>query len=249
MLILAAAAAGLQLPVTAARRSSIFCCAPSDTATDAEVDDGKSAALVADLRLSAARAERGFRVDGALEELRQKVEAVEAANPEPEPVDSPLLLGEWDLEFTDAFDVLSLGLSPLEVGRISQNVRAGASAGELQAENIVELLPPLSSLAAAASLQLPRAATEYCVGATCRRLSGRRVSLVFSKLRVRPWLPFVPWGLPDGVRLEAALPSAAVDALESLTSSAVYLETTYLDEGLRVARGPGGEIYVLARRR
>jgi len=51
------------------------------------------------------------------------------------------------------------------------------------------------------------------------------------------------------VRLEAALPSAAVDALESLTSSAVYLETTYLDEELRVARGPGGEIYVLARRR
>ena len=73
-----------------------------------------------------------------------------------------------------------------------------------QAENIVELLPPLSSLAAAASLQLPRAATEYCVGATCRRLSGRRVSLVFSKLRVRPWLPLLPWGLPDGVRLEAA---------------------------------------------
>ena len=84
-------------------------------------------------RLSALEAALGTRLferlPGGLVPTAAGTEAVEAANPEPEPVDSPLLLGEWDLEFTDAFDVLSLGLSPLEVGRISQNVRAGASAG------------------------------------------------------------------------------------------------------------------------
>lgn len=206
--------------------------------------------LKAALRLSAARAERGFRVGGteALARLREQVAALEALSPEVAPVDSPLLTGEWDLDFTDAFDVLSLGLSPLEIGTISQNVMVSDEPGTLLAENVVEVLPPFSSLLANAGAPLPRAATEYCIGATCKRQTERRVGLVFDRVRVKPYLPFMPFGLPDGLKLEGGLPQPAVEALQRLTENAVYLETTYLDEDLRVARGPSGEIYVLSRR-
>jgi len=218
--------------------------------TAAEAADAGAGPLKAALRLSAARAERGFRVGSAeaLARLREQVAAVEALSPELAPVDSPLLPGEWDLDFTDAFDVLSLGLSPLEIGTISQNVRLSDEPGTLLAENVVEVLPPLSSLLANAGVPLPRAATEYCIGATCKRQTERRVGLVFDRVRVKPYLPFVPFGLPDGLKLEGGLPQPAVEALQRLTENNVYLETTYLDDDLRVARGPQGEIYVLSRR-
>ena len=39
-----------------------------------------------------------------------------------------------------------------------------------------------------------------------------------------------------------------VVSVQSLTEGAVYLETSYLDDEVRVARGPGREIYLLSRR-
>ena len=54
-----------------------------------------------------------------------------------------------------------------------------------------------------------------------------------------------PEGFPA---LAGGLPQPAVEQLQRLTEKAVYLETTYLDEEMRVARGPGKEIYVLSRR-
>ena len=69
------------------------------------------------------------------------------------------------------------------------------------------------------------------------------MGLVFARVRVRPL------GLPEGFpALAGGLPQPAVEQLQRLTENAVYLETTYLDEEVRVARGPGKEIYVLSRR-
>ena len=39
-----------------------------------------------------------------------------------------------------------------------------------------------------------------------------------------------------------------IEALEGLLGERVFLETTYLDADLRVARGPGRELYVLSKR-
>ena len=44
------------------------------------------------------------------------------------------------------------------------------------------------------------------------------------------------------------MPALAVDALQRLAESAVYLETTFLDDDLRIARGPRRELYVLSRK-
>ena len=136
-----------------------------------------------------------------------------------------------------------LGALPLEIGSIRQDIEQQAGSGGLQAQNIIEVLPPLSSPAAAAGLPLPRVASEYSIGAECERLGPTRVGLVFARASLRPY------GLPDGVRLEAGLPQVAVEALQRLTKDVVYLETTYLDEDLRIARGPNREIYALSRNR
>lgn len=255
------------------RCASARCCeAPSDSGDEDLAQPASASANVkASLLLNAARAERGFKLRGqrALADMRQQVELLESLNPTVAPVDSPLLVGDWELEFTDAFDVLSLALSPLEVGPIQQNVVATDTPGTLAAENVVEFLPPGASLLAAAGVSLPvnvrgshrtiralvcfpttstttlapQPGTEYVIGADCQRQSATRVGLVFARVRVRPL------GLPEGFpALAGGLPQPAVEQLQRLTENAVYLETTYLDEEVRVARGPGKEIYVLSRR-
>ena len=82
-------------------------------------------AVKAELRLLAARGDRGLKASrSVMDRLRVLTETLEAAYPASEmPTESPQLLGDWLLDFTDAADVLSLGLLPgalLELGDINQ---------------------------------------------------------------------------------------------------------------------------------
>ena len=60
-----------------------------------------------------------------------------------------------------------------------------------------------------------------------------------------PPLP-TPLQLP-GLTLSGELPPPVVSALQALTAERVYLETSYLDADLRIARGPNRELYVLSK--
>ena len=44
------------------------------------------------------------------------------------------------------------------------------------------------------------------------------------------------------------LPDALIEQVQGLFAERVYLETTYLDEDMRIGRGPGRELYVLSKR-
>jgi len=215
---------------------------PSEVVPDdsAEVVEGLKAAL----RLGAARANRGLTASSSeLLRLAEIAEQLEGTNQELEPTASPLLFGDWQLDFTDAGDVLSLGVLPVEIGAIYQNIAAGPTSQELRAQNIVEFLPRGSALLTSLGL---RTLSRYAVSAECRVLGPTRVSLLFTGVGIEPFVSVLgqSWASP---KLAAGLPAPTVTALEGLLNERVYLETTFLDADLRIARGPGRELYVLSR--
>mmetsp|Transcript_15123 Transcript_15123/g.49323 ORF Transcript_15123/g.49323 Transcript_15123/m.49323 type:complete len:251 (-) Transcript_15123:109-861(-) len=212
----------------------------------APVDD--LGAVKAELRLLAARGDRGFKASASvMDRLRVLTATLESAFPSKEcPTESPLLLGDWMLDFTDAADVLSLGILPgamLELGDIYQNVRVGSTATEFDVANVIELKPRGSALLRSAGLQT---SGRYAVRASCQKLDGRRVSLIFTGAELQPFTSLLGMalGLPP---LAAGLPGPAVDALRGLVGERVFLQTSYLDADMRVARGPSRELYVLSK--
>ena len=205
--------------------------------------------LKKDFRLAAARANRGFTAGGLTRaELIGMAEALEAAatasSEEFSPTTSPMLLGRWYLDFTDAADVLSLSLLPFpaEIGDVYQEVRPrGEDLDRFVVDNAVELLPIGSG--AIGALTGMTAKGLYSVEGACKTLSPTKVSLAFVGGKVQPIA--LPFALPA---VGGALPDLLVERLQELLGERVYLETTYLDEDLRIGRGPGKELYVLSKR-
>ena len=204
--------------------------------------------IKAELRLAAARAQRGFSASpserATLQQLAANLEASAALDPSFSPTDSPLLPGKWVLDFTDAADVLSLPLAPLpfDIGDVYQEIETAADGSSFAVSNAVEVLPPGSGLLSAIANTRP--AGLYAVEAVCRPLDAKRVSLLFVGASLQPVSE--PFALPA---LRAALPSPVQSWLQGLVGERVFLETSFLDEDLRIGRGPGRELYVLSKRR
>ena len=203
--------------------------------------------IKSDFRLISARCDRGFTADApTLSKLQSMAADLEAMAPTGDanltfaPTASDDLLGKWYLDFCDAGNVLSLALLPLPLGArlgpIYQSVAADDSGRKdaFVVQNGVEFVPPgaLSSLGASAT-------TVYEVEARCRTLDATRVSLAFVGWRIQP--PLLP-------ALGAVLPDGIIEQVQQLFGERVYLETTYLDEDMRIGRGPGRELYVLSKR-
>jgi hypothetical protein len=129
-----------------------------------------------------------------------------------------------------------------EIGEIRQEIEA-PSEGAFAAQNVIELLPRGSAFLQGLGVV---ASSAYVVEAACKRLDSARVSLAFIGGAVKPAasLGGQTVALPP---VEARLPDTVVEALEQLLDGRVYLETTYLDEDFRIARGPGRELYILSR--
>ena len=197
-----------------------------------------------DFRLAAARADRGFRaLRGSRSQIARwasELESIQSSDPTFCPTSSPQLLGRWYLDYCDAADVLSLQLLPgLNVGEIWQEIRIGDASGSFDATNTVAFQPPgpLASFSDA----LP--SLEYSVEAACNAISDTKLTLVFVGGSSR--LAGTPVELPA---ISGRLPASVVQGLQSLIGERVYLETTYLDDDFRIARGPGQELYVLSKR-
>jgi len=203
-------------------------------------------ALKASFRLHSAQCDRGLYAGGAtvahLQELAEQLEAagkIQWAGSAP--TASPLLLGRWYLDFCDAGDVLSLALLPLplggRLGSIYQDVAAAEEPGKFTVQNGVSLVPPstFGDLSGLACL--------YEIEARCAVLDDTRVSLAFVGARSRfSALPFV------GAALPGAVADPLIEAVTAVIGERVFLETTYLDADLRIARGPQRELYVLSKR-
>jgi hypothetical protein len=224
-------------PVQEMRRVSALLLFFLVEALGALVADGAKASL----RLTAARTNRGFL---ASPDERAQVASLaiqlEALNTEQAPTASAQLLGRWYLDYTDAADVLSLSLGPADIGDVYQEICSDGDGGRFLAQNAVELLPRGSSVLASFGVRL---ASLYCVEAVCKAFSPTKLSLLFVGGRAQALA--APVALPA---LGASLPKPLVEWLQDLVGEAVYLETTYLDEDMRVARGPGQELYILSKR-
>ena len=185
-------------------------------------------ALKEAFRLQAARVNRGFLAGPAARTaLCEMAEALEAQHAMDSidliPTSSPLLLGRWYLDFTDAADVLSLGLLPFPglIGDIYQEIRPkdGTAGDEFVVDNTVEVLPlGAGTLTALTGVKV---AGIYSVEGACKTLSPTRVSLAFVGGRVQPLA--APLKLPA---LGGALPDPLVAKLQNLVGERVYLETT-----------------------
>lgn len=173
------------------------------------------------------------------------VAELERANPPADPADNPALLcGRWRLLFTNARDVLSLGLlAPVaQLGQIYQNIyevdQDARCDYDYDIQNVVQLEPafaPITNTFAGQSL------SSITVSAEGKKSSATRVDITFVQSAIRPEKFF-------GLQLPNELPAAKF----AIGSPVGYIETTFLDEDIRVARAPPigskeGSIFLLMR--
>ena len=138
-----------------------------------------------------------------------KIEALEALNPTPKPLEAPeLLSGCWRLVYTTSDSILGLNrprVARPRYGRIWQSINAAT----LEAKNEEWLVQGFLKNSVKAELK--------------PRDDGRTVDVIFKQFNIG-WLPI-------------KAPPTAVGVLE----------TTYLDDEIRISRGDKGNLFVLLK--
>lgn len=179
------------------------------------------------------------------DQILSLVAELEKSNPSDAPADDPMLFGKWRLVFTDALDVLSLGLlAPIaQVAQINQNIfevrPEQKKSYEYDLENVVMLEPWFAPLS---NSFFGRTVAEIKVFAEGKRKNESRIDITFVKTALRQKSVL-------GYDLPSELPPASL----RVASAVGYIKTTYLDAELRVARSPPlrekrqGNVFLLAR--
>lgn len=163
-----------------------------------------------------------------------KVVQLEVQNPTPQPLSKQeLLSGVWRLIYTTSPDLLGLARLPVvPAGPIYQCIRGQ----ELKLYNVLELqgIPFLEGV--------------LCVAARLTPVSERRVQVNFERsiLGVKGLMNYPSLDVLIS-RLETQSPVAALSMPLDSDRSAGWLETTYLDEDLRIGRGNNDSLFVLTR--
>ena len=162
------------------------------------------------------------------------VEHLEDHNPYPHPLETGFLLdGVWRLLYTTSRNVLGLGRFPLvHLGEVYQCIQTT----EAKLYNLAEFrgLPWLESLVA--------------VAASYQRVSERRIEVHFERslLGFQRLMGYEsPTQLIQALELEQKF--WAIDVTLPRRESLGWLETTYLDNDLRIGRGNEGSVFILAR--
>lgn len=163
-----------------------------------------------------------------------KVVQLEVQNPTPQPLsERDRLSGVWRLIYTTSQDLLGLARLPmLPAGPIYQCIRGQ----ELKLYNLLELqgVPYLEGI--------------LCVAARLTPVSERRVQVNFERsiLGIKGLMNYQ--SLDELVsRLETQSPVAALNIPLSSEQSGGWLETTYLDDDLRIGRGNNDSLFVLTK--
>lgn len=163
-----------------------------------------------------------------------KVVQLEVQNPTPQPLSQrELISGVWRLIYTTSPDLLGLARLPVvPAGPIYQCIRGQ----ELKLYNVLELqgIPFLEGV--------------LCVAARLTPVSDRRVQVNFERsiVGVKGLMNYPSLDTLIS-RLETQSPVAALSFPLDTDRSAGWLETTYLDEDLRIGRGNNDSLFVLTR--
>jgi hypothetical protein len=158
----------------------------------------------------------------------------EAFNPTPNPVECPELLnGDWRLIYTTSSSLLNLGRIPLsQLGNIYQSIRTDTSSVYNIAE--VNSLLYLSSLVSVVAKFTPTNAQRVQVNFV-RSIAGLQKMLDYRSPTT--WID----------RLNSGQKLPAIDFPINSTNTDSWLDTTYLDETMRISRGNQGSVFVLLK--
>jgi PAP_fibrillin len=158
----------------------------------------------------------------------------EAFNPTPNPVECPELLnGDWRLIYTTSSSLLNLGRIPLsQLGNIYQSIRTDTSSVYNIAE--VNSLPYLSSLVSVVAKFAPVNAQRVQVNFV-RSIAGLQKMLDYQSPTT--WID----------RLNSGKGLPAIDFPINSTNANSWLDTTYLDQTMRISRGNQGSVFVLVK--
>jgi PAP_fibrillin len=169
---------------------------------------------------------------------KQLIEAAitltEATNPTLNPIECPELLnGDWRLIYTTSGSLLNLGRIPLaQLGNIYQCIRTDTS----NVYNIAEInsLPYLSSLVSIVAKFTPINNQRVQVNFT-RSIAGLQKMLDYQSPTA--WID----------KLNGGQGLLAIDFPIDNPNADSWLDTTYLDETMRISRGNQGSVFVLVK--
>jgi PAP_fibrillin len=167
------------------------------------------------------------------DDLHETIAQLEAQNPTPKPLDSPLLMGDWRLLYTTSQGILGLDRIPLtDLGEVYQAIRGD------RVYNVAET----KSLGGVEGIVAVTARYEVCSDIRVQVKFERSILGLRSVMGYRSATEFID-------KLEAKSKFLAIDVpIPSREGSGGgWLEVTYLDETLRISRGNQGSIFVLVK--
>ena len=162
------------------------------------------------------------------------IQQLEDTNPTQKPLEAKdLLNGDWRLLYTTSKGILGLDRFPLfKMGQIYQCIRVS----EAKVYNIAEIigLPMLEGLVS--------------VAASFDPVSDRRVNVVFERSIVG-LQRFLSYRTPAKLiqQIESGKKFLPMDFKIDRGDQKGWLETTYLDEDMRIGRGNEGNVFVLTK--
>ncbi|MBD1923941.1 PAP/fibrillin family protein [Microcoleus sp. FACHB-831] len=162
------------------------------------------------------------------------VAQLEDRNPTPRPIEAPELLdGNWRLLYTTSGGLLNIDALPLlKLGQIYQCIRAK----EAKVYNIAEVygLPYLEGIVSVTARFTP--------------LSERRVQVQFQR-SISGLQRLIGYQTPSEFieQIEMGKTFPAIDFNINSENQQAWLDTTYLDNDLRISRGNQGSVFVLTK--
>ena len=162
------------------------------------------------------------------------IQRLEDTNPTTKPLEAKdLLNGDWRLLYTTSKGILGLDRFPLfKLGQIYQCIRVS----EAKVYNIAEIvgLPMLEGLVS--------------VAASFDPVSDRRVNVIFERSIVG-LQRFLSYRTPAKLiqQIESGKKFLPIDFKIDRGQQKGWLETTYLDEDMRIGRGNEGNVFVLTK--
>ena len=159
---------------------------------------------------------------------------LEDRNPTPRPIEAlDLLEGDWRLIYTTSRGILGIEQVPfLKLGQVYQSIRAL----EAKIYNIAEVygVPFLEGIVS--------------VAARFKPISDRRVDVKFER-SILGLQRLISYQSPDRFihQIESGQKFAAIDFSLDNRDQQGWLDTTYLDENLRIGRGNEGSVFVLTK--
>lgn len=172
-------------------------------------------------------------------EILSAIEELEDTNPNPQPLQNQQLLnGDWQLLYTSSKNLLGLNNIPLiEIENIYQSINTSTQ----KIYNIAEIkgLPLLDSV--------------MVVIAHLKVESDKKINVKFERtiVTLKNWLKYLsPQDLIGQITHKKHIFPFDISlnqALEAITDTNGWLETTYLDHDLRISRGNQGNIFVLSK--